>query len=122
MCDASRAEGSSTTSSNAHPNRSMSFQGINTPTDPMAKMDGDSADDGFLFVHRRECAYGTCPTCSSYVFDQCPRHRQTIGQMRAKEVQSGKSERTGVKVRATDTAVAVRAEHQLPGYVPVSSE
>ena len=88
----------------------------------MAKIDGDSADDGFLFVHRRECAYGTCPTCSSYVFDQCPRHRQTIGEMRAKEVQSGKSERTGVKVRATDTAVAVRAEHQLPGHVPVSSE
>ena len=36
-----------------------------------------------------------------YVFDQCPRHRQIIGELRGKEGQSGTSESMGCSITAT---------------------
>ena len=81
---------------------------------------GDGAHEGFLFTYGRECVHGTFPTCSNYVFDQCPRHHQTVGEMRGKEEHSGTtSECTDGSGWAMDTAVAVGAEHRLPGQVPM---
>ena len=73
---------------------------------PGGMNDGDGSHDGLLFAHRRECVHGTSPTCSNYVFAQCPRHRKT-------------SESGGGTSRATDTAVTVRAGHNLPGQVSI---
>ena len=73
---------------------------------PDGMNDGDGSHDGILFAPRRECVYGTCPTCNNYVFPQCPRHRQT----------SESADGTG---RSTDTVVTVRAGHHLPGQVSI---